>query len=441
MNEKKRIFKILFFVLFSFILVLGITGCKSIGVSDGGGSTYSISGAVTGADLAGLAGVTINLTGAATASTTTDASGTFTFTGLAYGSYTVTPVKEGFTFTPTRQVKVVNGANITGVNFMATDSAYIYIPGAIFHEGPPPPASGISTDLVVTSATPSGSLYLNSSITWTVTWVVTTVTVTYVDLYIPELGGYFVYEVTPEEAVAGEAQLEMVKSFTLPPTESCTPPCGTCWCAVKAPEATTESLETSFSLVADGGSVGVSYLGGIGLHLAGCGDAVCEGTEDSFTCPGDCPVVCGNLICENGEDNSTCPGDCRTAVCGNAVCESGENSSTCPGDCRTELPVGFPSDVPVGTYTMICNGQEGGYVQNTDIGQFSQELVSRLESISAQWVSTCSGTGATCSYSLTFTPWNGTFFTMTYNLTVTACYGDQCSTVSVPITCSIEATK
>ncbi|MFH1447022.1 MAG: carboxypeptidase-like regulatory domain-containing protein, partial [Chloroflexota bacterium] len=104
----------------SFSLVFSITGCKSIGVSDGGGSTYSISGAVTGADLAGLAGVTINLTGAATASTTTDASGNFTFSGLADGTYTVTPVKEGFTFTPPSLEKVVKGASVTGANFVAT---------------------------------------------------------------------------------------------------------------------------------------------------------------------------------------------------------------------------------------------------------------------------------------------------------------------------------
>ena len=451
MDKKNRLFKFLVFVILSLSLVLGITGCSSLGFNNDGESTHSISGGVLGADLAGLGGVTINLTGAAAASTTTDASGTFTFTGLVDGTYTVTPVMAGFTFTPPSLEKVVDGANITGVNFMATAApAYIYVPGGVFHVGPPPPASGISTVPEVTSATPSGSLYPNSTITWTVTWVVTTVPVKYVDINIPELGGYFEYEVDPEEAVAGQAEIEMVQSFSMPPDEICIPICRLCTCYVKAPEATTESLETSFSLGADDLSVGVTYLGGAGLHIGGCGDSFCMDGEDSFSCPGDCPVVCGNLVCENGENNSTCPGDCRTAVCGNAVCESGENSSTCPSDCKTELPpvvlpvdlpAGFPSDVPVGTYITICNGVEGASFENTDIRQFSQELVSMMESVSAQSVSACSGSGATCTYTLTYTPWNGTSFTMTYTLTVTACYAGECSTVSVPMTCSITATK
>jgi hypothetical protein len=451
MNAKKRICKILFFILLSISLVLGIAGCDLLGGGGDEEATYSLSGTVTGVDSVGFGGVTINLTGAAAASTTTDASGTFTFTGLADGTYTVTPVKEGFTFTPPSLQKVVNGANLSGVNFMAAAApAYIYVPGGVFHVGPPPPASGISTVPEVTSATPSGSLYPNSTITWTVTWVVTTVPVTYVDVYIPDLGGYFEYEVDPEEAAAGVAEIEMVQSFTMPPDETCTPICRLCTCYVKAPEATTESLETSFSLGADDLSVGVTYLGGAGLHIAGCGDSFCMDGEDSFSCPGDCPVVCGNLVCENGENNSTCPGDCRTAVCGNAVCESGENSSTCPVDCKTvlppvappaELPAGFPADVPAGTYKTICNGQEGATFVNTDIGKFSQELVGMMESASVQAVSACGGSGATCTYTLTYTPWNGTSFTMTWTLFVTVCSGDDCFTSSFPMTCSITAAK
>ncbi|MCX5826104.1 MAG: SpaA isopeptide-forming pilin-related protein [Deltaproteobacteria bacterium] len=77
-------------------------------------AAYSISGAVSGAT---LASVTINLTGAATTSTTTDASGNFSITGLANGAYTVTPVKTGYTFTPTSSAVNVSGANITGTNF------------------------------------------------------------------------------------------------------------------------------------------------------------------------------------------------------------------------------------------------------------------------------------------------------------------------------------
>ena len=78
-------------------------------------ANYSISGAVTGAS-----GVTINLTGAATASTT---GGSFSFTKLANGTYTVTPVLAGYTFSPSSSAVTVSGGDITGITFTATANA------------------------------------------------------------------------------------------------------------------------------------------------------------------------------------------------------------------------------------------------------------------------------------------------------------------------------
>src|SRR5205807_9529895 len=49
-----------------------------------------------------------------------DASGNYSFTGLANGSYTVTPSKAGFTFTPANQAVTINGGNQTAVNFTAS---------------------------------------------------------------------------------------------------------------------------------------------------------------------------------------------------------------------------------------------------------------------------------------------------------------------------------
>jgi len=83
--------------------------------------TYSISGAVSGAI---ASGVPVNLTGSSTASTTTDGSGNFSFTGLANGSYTVMPSKSGYAFTPVSTPVTVNGANVTGVNFTAARTSY-----------------------------------------------------------------------------------------------------------------------------------------------------------------------------------------------------------------------------------------------------------------------------------------------------------------------------
>ena len=82
--------------------------------------TYSISGTVSG-DTA--SGVTVSLTGAATGTTTTDASGNYSFSGLANGSYTVTPSKSGYAFSPTSLAVTISGANQTGKNFTATASA------------------------------------------------------------------------------------------------------------------------------------------------------------------------------------------------------------------------------------------------------------------------------------------------------------------------------
>src|SRR5664280_1626892 len=72
------------FLCFFVMMFLMVIGCSK---SDDTLPTYNISGAVSGDT---LAGVTINLTGAATAITTTDASGNYSFTGQANGTYTVT---------------------------------------------------------------------------------------------------------------------------------------------------------------------------------------------------------------------------------------------------------------------------------------------------------------------------------------------------------------
>lgn len=62
----------------------------------------------------------MTLSGAATATTTANSSGDYTFSGLANGTYAVTPSKSGFAFSPTSQSATVNGSNVTGINFTAT---------------------------------------------------------------------------------------------------------------------------------------------------------------------------------------------------------------------------------------------------------------------------------------------------------------------------------
>ncbi|HWS70570.1 MAG TPA: pre-peptidase C-terminal domain-containing protein, partial [Thermoanaerobaculia bacterium] len=73
--------------------------------------TFSISGS------AGVAGATLS-TGSVSA--TSDASNNYTLSGLAAGSYNVTPSKSGCTFSPASSSVTITSANVTGVNFTAT---------------------------------------------------------------------------------------------------------------------------------------------------------------------------------------------------------------------------------------------------------------------------------------------------------------------------------
>ena len=72
----------------------------------------------------------MELSGTSTATTITDANGNYTFTGLDNGSYTITPSRTSFTFSPTSSPRTVSGADLTAVNFTTTagPSALIVVP-------------------------------------------------------------------------------------------------------------------------------------------------------------------------------------------------------------------------------------------------------------------------------------------------------------------------
>jgi hypothetical protein len=80
-------------------------------------TTYSISGTISGA---AQSGITVNLTGTSSASTTTASDGTYSFMGLSAGSYMMTPGKTGYTFSPTTLTPTITTSNITGKNFTAS---------------------------------------------------------------------------------------------------------------------------------------------------------------------------------------------------------------------------------------------------------------------------------------------------------------------------------
>jgi hypothetical protein len=74
-------------------------------------ATYSISGS------AGTSGATVT---AGSQGATSDGSNNYTISGLANGTYTVTPSKSGCTFSPASASVTIAGANVTGTNFTAT---------------------------------------------------------------------------------------------------------------------------------------------------------------------------------------------------------------------------------------------------------------------------------------------------------------------------------
>ena len=79
---------------------------------------HSIIGQVT-ENSVGLSGITMTLSGAASATTTTASDGTYSFADLADGSYTVTPGMDGYTFSPTSIDVTIAGADVTEADFQA----------------------------------------------------------------------------------------------------------------------------------------------------------------------------------------------------------------------------------------------------------------------------------------------------------------------------------
>jgi len=122
----------------------------------GGQSTFSISGTVSPAP---IVATTISLSGTVSASTTAASNGTFSFSGLAAGTYAVTPSATGFGFNPTTQAAVITTSDVTGLNFIAAaqSSPTFTLSGTIS------PASAGSGAAVVLSGPVGATVTANSS--------------------------------------------------------------------------------------------------------------------------------------------------------------------------------------------------------------------------------------------------------------------------------------
>jgi hypothetical protein len=123
----------------------------------------TISGTISPGNL-GI-GTAVTLSGSSSATVNADANGSFSFTGLSDGSYTVTPGKSGIVFSPNSQNVALSGSNFSGVNFTAQGAGTFSISGTISPTlgggGATVTLSGAAAN--VTTADPSGN-YLFSGL-------------------------------------------------------------------------------------------------------------------------------------------------------------------------------------------------------------------------------------------------------------------------------------
>lgn len=113
--------------MLSVLMLLVLTsGCGSDNTTTPP-TTFSVKGNVTAASGVDLSGVTLTAQmGTATPITgVTTATGEFTLTGLAAGTYTVRPSKAGFLFTPAERTITVTNADVLGVTFQMTGAVEI----------------------------------------------------------------------------------------------------------------------------------------------------------------------------------------------------------------------------------------------------------------------------------------------------------------------------
>ena len=94
-----------------------------------------------------------------------------------------------------------------------------------------------------------------------------------------------------------------------------------------------------------------------------CGDAFCEGDEDSFNCAVDCgdPPVCGDATCDPGEDSCNCAADCGAPPATETNCSDGIDED-CDGGADCNDPTGECDSDPACT----CGGNKASCSVNGD---------------------------------------------------------------------------
>jgi hypothetical protein len=102
------------------ITTTDVTGLNFVAAAQNS-PTFALSGTISPASAG--SGAAVALSGPVGATATANSSGVYSFPGLTNGTYSVTPSKSGFAFTPGSQSATVNSANLTGVNFTGAASS------------------------------------------------------------------------------------------------------------------------------------------------------------------------------------------------------------------------------------------------------------------------------------------------------------------------------
>ena len=129
----------------------GVSMCTGCGGGDGddddgsSATSYTISGTVSG-DI--VEDITVALSGVDSSTTTTDEFGDYSFTGLAAGSYTVTPSLYGYSFTEASESVTVSSADVDGVEFTSTELPTYILSGTVSGDK----VEGVTITLSVTGA-------------------------------------------------------------------------------------------------------------------------------------------------------------------------------------------------------------------------------------------------------------------------------------------------
>ncbi len=128
-----------------------------------GTQVFDIKGQVTSSSVAGLGifDVTVTLSGAASATATTDADGNYSFQDLLFGDYTVTPGKAGFTFNPVNRSFISLSADQFGAGFTTASGSFFTVSGRVADAG----NAAISNVTIAVLSSPQHGLRILSTLT------------------------------------------------------------------------------------------------------------------------------------------------------------------------------------------------------------------------------------------------------------------------------------